>query len=260
MTDGVEIFKSASTSKSSCWPIMAQNLNLPPAEQAQLCNLIPLGVIPGPNKPKDFDSFLVLFVDECTELAHGVKTYNVQTGREFTLHAHPLIISGDMQAMKYVMNFKGPNARVPCQECLIVGIYHAARRTYYIPLAKPIEDGSTNVKTFDPCNLPLCTNKNTASQMQKIQAANTKQHANKLCMKYGINGPLVLDEVLSLQRPSLYPHEFMHLFLLNHGPDLISIWIGTHTAGLEAILLHADWVKIGVETEAATNLLPAAFI
>ncbi|CEL62283.1 hypothetical protein RSOLAG1IB_10347 [Rhizoctonia solani AG-1 IB] len=260
MTDGVEIFESASTSKSSCWPIMAQNLNLPPAERAQLCNLIPLGVIPGPNKPKDFDLFFSPFVNECAELAHGVKTYNVQTGREFTLRAHPLIISGDMQAMKYIMNFKGPNARVPCRECLIVGIYHAARRTYYIPLAQPLEDGATIVKAFDPHNLPLRTDKKTASQTRKIEAANTKQYADELRMKFGINGPSILDNISSLRRPSSYPHEFMHLFLLNHGPDLISIWIGTHSAGLEAILLHADWVKIGAETEAATYLLPAAFI
>ncbi|CCO36041.1 hypothetical protein BN14_10163 [Rhizoctonia solani AG-1 IB] len=187
MTDGVEIFESASTSKSTCWPIMAQNLNLPPAERAQLRNLIPLGVIPGPNKPKDFDSFFVPFVEECAELARGVKTYNVRTGRDFTLRVHPLIISGDMQAMKYVMNFKGPNARVPCRGCLIVGVYHAGRRTYYIPLAEPIEDGSTNIKTFDPRNLPLRTDKNAASQTRKIQAANTKKDSDELRIKLNIN-------------------------------------------------------------------------
>jgi hypothetical protein len=78
MSDGVQIFDQGSQ-EHSCWPIMAQNLNLPPAERAQLRNLIPLGVIPGPNKPKDFDSFLFPFVEECIELAAGVETYNAMT-------------------------------------------------------------------------------------------------------------------------------------------------------------------------------------
>lgn len=68
MTDGINIFEQASKETRTCWPIMAQNLNLPSAEQVQLHNLIPLGVIPGPNKPKDFDLFLVFYVEECIKL------------------------------------------------------------------------------------------------------------------------------------------------------------------------------------------------
>ncbi|GAB1521285.1 hypothetical protein RhiTH_004377 [Rhizoctonia solani] len=95
---------------------MAQNLNLPPEEQAQMRNLIPLGVIPGPNKPKDFDLFLVPLVNKFIKLAKGIKVYNTMNGKTITLRVHPTIISGNMQAIKYLMNFKGPNAQVPCWE------------------------------------------------------------------------------------------------------------------------------------------------
>ncbi|KAF8698914.1 Transposase family tnp2, partial [Rhizoctonia solani] len=114
MTDGVQIFDQGSTETNTCWPIMAQNLNLPPEEQAQMRNLIPLGVIPGPNKPKDFDSFLVPLVNKFIKLAKGIKVYNTMNGKTITLRVHLTIISGNMQAIKYLMNFKGPNAQVPC--------------------------------------------------------------------------------------------------------------------------------------------------
>ncbi|KAF8595662.1 hypothetical protein BDV93DRAFT_456333, partial [Ceratobasidium sp. AG-I] len=133
---------------------MLQNLSLSPAERVQLRNLIPLGVIPGPNQPKDFDSFLAPFVDECLILARGVPTFNALTGKMITLCQHPLIVSGDMQAMKHLEQLKGPNAKVPCRGCRTVGIYHAERRTYYIPLAAPMTESGT-INSYDPWDLPL---------------------------------------------------------------------------------------------------------
>ncbi|CAE7185763.1 unnamed protein product [Rhizoctonia solani] len=264
MTDGIQLFESGSKSNSTCWPIMAQNLNLPPTERAQLRNLIPLGVIPGPNKPKDFDSFLVPFVEECIELAKGVETYNVLTGRTFTLRMHPVIICGDMQAIKFLMNFKGPNGYIPCRECLTAGVYHTERKTYYIPLAQPLPPNSlsSTVQTYDPRNLPLRTDSNTVAQLQRIENAATNKQADDLCKKFGICGPSILDRIPSIARPSSYPHEFMHLFLLNHGPDLISIWIGTHTGvpGRARLISLANWGLIGTETAESTYLLPASYI
>ncbi|KAB5587700.1 hypothetical protein CTheo_8858 [Ceratobasidium theobromae] len=102
MTDGVSLFQLAHNQKSTCWPIMAINLNLPASERVKLRNLLPLGVIPGPNQPKDFDSFLEPFVQEAIEQACGVETYDVTRRERFTLRAHPIMVSGDMQAMKHV--------------------------------------------------------------------------------------------------------------------------------------------------------------
>ncbi|KAJ1300252.1 hypothetical protein OPQ81_005081 [Rhizoctonia solani] len=67
MMDGVNIFEQAHEETSTCWPIIAINLNLPASEHVKLRNLIPLGVIPGPKQPKDFESFLEPFVEEALE-------------------------------------------------------------------------------------------------------------------------------------------------------------------------------------------------
>ena len=56
----------------------------------------------------------------------------------------------------------------------------------------------------------------------------------------------------------------MHLFLLNHGPNLISLWTNCYNGisgpGTEDYLISAaDWTEIGTKTFAASVTLPQAF-
>jgi hypothetical protein len=146
----------------------------------------------------------------------------------------------------------------------MVGVYHAGKKTYYIPLAAPLSPGSSTSKSYNPRNLPLRTDDTTIAQTRRILNAETSGLADDLSKKYSICGPSILDRIPSIQRPTSYPHEFMHLFLLNHGPALVSLWVGNHSgisdAGCEDYLLsHTDWVAIGIETAEATFLLPATF-
>jgi hypothetical protein len=252
LTDGVQIFKQASQDNSSCWPLMLQNLNLPPTERAQLRNLIPLGVIPGPNQPRDFNSFLAPFVDECAVSAMGVETYNSLTGAMFLLRHHPLIVCGDMQAIKHVEEIKGTGAVVPCRGCEMTGTYHALRRTYYYPLAQPSDLPGSNpdsVEAWDPLNLPLRTESRMIRQLERMENAPTQAAYDDLGKRYGIAGRSILDEIPSIQRPTSYPHEFMHLFLINHGPELVALWTnkykGISDEGMgNYFISQADWVAI----------------
>ncbi|KAF8592922.1 hypothetical protein BDV93DRAFT_567159 [Ceratobasidium sp. AG-I] len=100
--------------------------------------------------------------------------------------------------------------------------------------------------------------------MNRITAAPTKTARNQLATDYGISRPTILDRIPSLQRPDSYPHEFMHLFLLNHGPNLVSLWTdwydGISGPGLEDYLISADdWADIGRETFVASVTLPDTF-
>ncbi|CCO36838.1 hypothetical protein BN14_10984 [Rhizoctonia solani AG-1 IB] len=244
MTDGVKIFEQAHQEASTCWPIMAVNLNLPASDRCKLQNLIPLGVIPGPNQPKDFDLFLEPFVEEALEQACGIKAYDVTRRQKFTLRTHPIIISGDMQAIKHVSQMKGPNGKAPCRECETVGVYHHGCRSYYIPLANPTDNPNAipderldpnappnTITTLDPENLPLRTTQRIAEQLEMMDNACTQREFNNLARDFGLTGHSILDRIPSICRPDSYPHEFLHLFLLNHGPQLVSLWAGTYVLG-----------------------------
>ena len=80
----------------------------------RLAHIIPLSIIPGPKAAKDFNSFLWPFVDECKKLVTGVWAFNAHTNEAFKLHIYPILVHGDMMAIKHVMNFKGPNGKSPC--------------------------------------------------------------------------------------------------------------------------------------------------
>jgi hypothetical protein len=110
-TDGYGIFTCG---QATAWPLIVFNYNLPP----QICfhseNILTLGVIPGPNKPGDIDSFLVPLANELFQLASGVEAFDVLSGSTFKLHAFLLLVFGDFPAVAMLMKMKGVNAISPC--------------------------------------------------------------------------------------------------------------------------------------------------
>ena len=83
----------------------------------QICfhseNILTLGIIPGPKKPRNIDSFLTPLTDELFQLASGVEAYDVLTESTFNLHAF-LLVFGDFLAVSMLMKMKGVNALSPC--------------------------------------------------------------------------------------------------------------------------------------------------
>ena len=96
--DGFTPFKKH---KHTFWPLIIFNYNLPPKIQFLIQHIICIGVIPGPKKPKDFDSFLWL-IEELLELASGVWAFDVTAETMFTLRAFLIIAFGDMPAISMV--------------------------------------------------------------------------------------------------------------------------------------------------------------
>lgn len=68
-TDGFAPFNKR---KSTAWPLIIFNYNLPPDIRFHVENILSLGVIPGPKKPHDSDSFLWPFMQEMFRLAQGI--------------------------------------------------------------------------------------------------------------------------------------------------------------------------------------------
>ena len=122
MLDGFQIFKAQRDGGATCWPLITLNFNLPPDICMWLAHIIPLSIIPGPKAPKDFNSFLHLFVDECKKLTAGVWAFDSHENKMFKLHVYPISVHSDMMVIKYIMNFKGPNGKSLCHACHITGV------------------------------------------------------------------------------------------------------------------------------------------
>ncbi len=132
-TDGFAPFNKR---KSTAWPIILFNYNLPPNIHFHVNNILSLGIIPGPKKPQDFDSFLWPFSQELFRLARGIRSFDALERSFFTLHAYLLVVFGDIPAISMVMRMKGHNGASPCRMCEIRGLRTPDQpgTTHYVPL------------------------------------------------------------------------------------------------------------------------------
>ena len=80
---------------------------------------------------------------------------------------------------------------------------------------------------WDPWNLPLCTEEAISTQTKLILSLLLNStHWKDLSKKYGINGPSIPAEILSIWMMWSFLHDWMHLFLENHCKSLILLWAG----------------------------------
>jgi hypothetical protein len=257
--NGVQVHKRHCRGTSTRWPMIAINFNIPPELHNHLPYIIPLGIIPGPKAPIDYNSFERPFVDECKQMAHGFRTLDIRSNSMFSLHVYPTTGISNMQAIKHCMCFKGPNALHPCRSCEIKAVHDTSkhRMTYYSPLTTP--DGLS----WDPLHLPLHTEMHLAHQLVAISTASMKTARNALHTKYGINETCVLTELQSIGIAQSFPYEWMHLFVGNHGENLVTLWQGRYKGldeGRESYRIpDVTWERIGRETASAFKTIPFAF-
>src|SRR5579871_4979987 len=174
-------------------------------------------LIPGPKKPKNLNSFLRPLVDELEALENGqVTAVDGDTGREFILHAHVLIVTGDGPATADAMGMKSPgNAFRPCRMCTIAGTRRTDVRQspYYVP--------HTNYPFERP---PIRTN--LRDNINTVEIANDDE-SRRLT---GIKDKSELLRLRSIHFPRSFPGDIMHCVLQNITPMLFQLWNGTKLA------------------------------
>jgi hypothetical protein len=268
-TDGFAPFKRR---KQTAWPIIVFLYNLPPEIRFHLEYILSLGVIPGPNKPKDMCSFLYPFVLELWKLANGVTTFDISSDAQFKLRAFLILVFGDIPAVSMLMRMKGHNGYSPCRMCKIIGvpIPGAAKtksKTLYVPLNRSthpkVVTTPNSIPVYDPKNLPLRTHDELREQALAVDGAPTNKRAEELAREYGIKGLPILFHVKSLQFPRSFPYDFMHLIWENLIPNLILLWTnefkGLKEGAVKYTIDSAIWTAVGRDTAAAGSTIPGAF-
>ncbi|QRV85581.1 Transposase family tnp2 [Ceratobasidium sp. AG-Ba] len=257
-TDGYGPFKKR---KSSCWPLILFNYNLPPAIRFHLEHILCLGVIPGPKEPKDIGSFLQPLIDELDDLAAGVPAWDSVNKRPFCLRAYLIACFGDMPAVAKLMCMKGPGGKRPCRACNILGTQHPNGK-YYVALNRPFAD---NPEPYDPLNLPLRTHHEYLAQASQVHSAPSDTVEDERGMRFGINSLSPLTDVPSLGFPTSFPHDFMHLMFQNVILTLLKLWTRSGKywdfgTGREDYLIgKTAWDAIGEACAASGNTIPAIF-
>ena len=261
-TDGFAPFKRR---KSTAWPLIIFNYNLHPSVRFHKKNIISLGVIPGPKKPWDADSFLWPLMQELLQLAIGVRAFDALTKTLFLLHAFLIVVFGDIPAVSMLMRMKGHNAISPCRMCEIKGVRIPSSRTttHYVPLHRGNHPQASQPLVYDPSELPLRTHVKFIAQAREVQTAATATASNRLATDYGIKGIPLLSSLTSLSFPMSFPYDFMHLIWENLIPNLILLWTGEFKdldhSGEGYVLNPSVWEAIGAASHASGDTIPAAF-
>ncbi|KAF8678541.1 hypothetical protein AX14_004691 [Amanita brunnescens Koide BX004] len=178
--DSVSVFKKHSKTYS---PLLLFNYNLPPDTWFHMNNIIPAGIIPGPKKPVDMDSFLHPLVQELVQLEIGVTAFNGLSKTVFLLHAHLL----------------GHNGFSPCRMCKIVGVKASSSNMYYVPLHCRNVSGSLS-GPYDPSNLPMRMHNGFIDEANQVQFTRTLTLEQNLTTEFGIKGIPLLSSLGSLSR------------------------------------------------------------
>ncbi|THH18872.1 hypothetical protein EW146_g2190 [Bondarzewia mesenterica] len=255
-TDGFAPFRHRKN--ITCWPLILFNYNLPPEIRFHIGNILSLGVIPGPKKPIDGDSFLWPAVEELLQLAVGVRAYDVLSSSLFLLRAYLILLFGDMPAMSLIMRMKGHNGFSPCRMCKITGLRVPGGRgtTHYVPLDRSnhpsVVDSRNAIKKYDPRNLPMQTHDEILAAARHVQSAQTAMEEERLSKACGIKGVSILSHLSSISLAQSFPYDFMHLIWENLVKNLVLLWTGSFkeldegTGSYE--LGQSAWDAIGMAT------------
>jgi hypothetical protein len=151
-TNGFGPFKHCT---KTAWPIILFNYNLPPEERFLKRNIISIGVIPGPKKPYDINSFFWPLVQELVQLVIGVSAFDAIMATIFLLHAHLIVVFGDIPAVSMVMHMKGHMGCSPCRMCEIQGVRIPSSwvTAHYVPLHR--DNFPDPQHQYDAAALPL---------------------------------------------------------------------------------------------------------
>ncbi|THH14043.1 hypothetical protein EW146_g6254 [Bondarzewia mesenterica] len=220
--------------KTTCWPLILFNYNLPPEIQFHIEHILSLGIIPGPKKPHDFDSFLWPFIEEMIQLA-----------------------------------IRGHNGRSPCRICKIVGLRISNSRAtmHYIPLDRSnhpdVHNDSNAVRIYDALNLPLCTHQEILQMAHEVQSAPTITAMADLVKRYGIKGVSILLHLSSISFSKSFPYDFMHLIWENTIKNLILLWTASFKNLDEGVgsyhLENSVWEAISAATALSGSIISSCF-
>ena len=265
-TDGFCPFRRR---KSTAWPLVLFNYNLAPDIRFHADNRIDLGTIPGPNKPKDFDSYMWPVFEEFMRLQYGVRAFDVLANEFFRLRAYLLLVFGDIPAMSMVMRMTGHNGLSPCRMCKILGVRipNSRNNTYYVPLDRSshptVKESDSAIAVYNAAELPLRNEAEMLRQAKEVRDAPSQAQKDRLSMAYGIKGVSLLSNLKSLHFPLSFPYDFMHLIWENLIPNLISLWTGKFKGLDEGTgdyeFPSSVWEAIGEATATAGSTIPSAF-
>ncbi|OBZ70829.1 hypothetical protein A0H81_09275 [Grifola frondosa] len=274
--DGAQLYESK---LSDCWVYIWIVLDYSPNLRYKKEHILPGGVIPGPHKPKNLDSFLFPGLYHLAALQRqGLRIWDAIDKATFISHPFLALATADGPAMAMLSGLVGHFGASGCRLfCPLRGRRRLAETTIiqHVLILSIKMFQSQTMNDILVRNIVPETSLKTSERYQEglynlIHSQNDREYKEQR-FKTGICKPSIfsgLDARYRLPIPALFPADLMHLVSLNLTDLLISLWRGTMSCDkgdtIEswdfAVLRNATlWAAHGKEVADATSYLPGSF-
>ena len=134
--DGAQLYRNK---KSDCWIYIWIIIDLGPDERYKIRNILPGGVIPGPEKPKNLDSFLFPGLAHISALQHeGLHIWDAYNQRRAICFIFLILVLADAVGMAELSGSVGHHGRKGCRLlCGFSGRNKNQGAHYYPALLRP---------------------------------------------------------------------------------------------------------------------------
>ncbi|KAG2348889.1 hypothetical protein BDR05DRAFT_973113 [Suillus weaverae] len=135
--DGAQLYESK---QSDCWMYIWVVVNLSPDKRYRKAHVHPGGFIPGPNKPKNLDSFLVIGLHHLAALQNeGLVIWDSSRDVTFTSDLYLIFTTADGPGLVYWDGMVGHSGKNGCRVyCSVLGRCKPNGTHYYPALLKPL--------------------------------------------------------------------------------------------------------------------------
>jgi hypothetical protein len=269
--DGAQLYAHKA---SDCWIYIWVLFDLDPEIRYKITHVLPGGIIPGPNKPRNSDSYLFPALYHIAALQReGLRIWDASRNEVFTSYPFLALGTADGPGMTYLNGLVGHHGKNGCRlYCSVKGRHKQGASHYYPALLKPLNytvSGSDH-NDVPYTNLPSCSPEIYHTNLRHLLASPNETQYKKRRLETGISKPSIflgIQQTKILGIPGCFGSDIMHLACLNIPDLLINLWRGTfdcdrnddRTTWDWATLQGTVWEAHGKQVASTTPYLPGSF-
>ncbi|KAA1478538.1 hypothetical protein DENSPDRAFT_861874 [Dentipellis sp. KUC8613] len=270
--DGAQLYPS------DCWMYLWILLDLSPDTRYKKAHILPGGIIPGPNKPKNLDSFLFPGLHHLAALQkEGLRVWDAAKSQFVIDHPFLAFITADTPGMTQLNETVGHHGRLGCRfYCKLIGRRKVGGSQYYPACLKPshysvvgCDHPDVILQEFDHETSEVVEQRYLRN-LHRVCASRTQAEYKRNCLETGICKPTLfssLPDSHCLRIPACFPGDLMHLASLNLTDLLLGLWQGVidcdtndSKASWDWFVLHGDvWKSHGMAVASARPYPPGSF-
>jgi len=268
--DGAQFYKNK---QLECWIYIWIIVDLSPENRYKIRNILPRGVIPGPNSPKNIESFLFPGLAHVSALQReGLPIGDGFNRRRALAFIFLLLVLADAVAMAELTGSVGHHGLKGCRLlCGFAGRNKPKGSHYYPTLLRPhgFETHRTSSHPdIDINTLPDPDPQQYQSDLNDVISSQNKTEHGRRRLHTRICKPSIFDGIPRiLDLPTCFPGNLMHQPVINLAALLLDLWCArpdTHDADRDspwpwAVLTGDVWLEHGKVVAEAASYLPTSF-